>query len=350
VQFVVWTLAGWIQRGQQSTIDYLVQENRVLREQLGRRRVRLTDDQRRRLAVRAKALGRAALGEVAGIVTPDTLLRWYRNLVARKFDGSQSRGVGRPRTGSAVANLVVRMATENPGWGYTRIRGALYNLGHDIGRNTIKRVLADAGLERAPERGRSPSWKTFLKAHWDAIAVADFFTVEVLTLTGLVRYFAFFVIDVRSRRVQIAGVTHHLSSAWMAQIARNLTDAGEGFLRNARYLIHDRDPLFTRQFTVLLKDAGVETVKLPARSPNLNAYAERWVRTVWQECLCRIVPLGEAHLRRTLREFVEHYECERNHQGLNNRLLVAMPTTGQGPVERRERLGGTLNFYYRHAA
>jgi putative transposase len=129
-------------------------------------------------AARAKALGRAALGDVAGIVTPDTMLRWYRNLVARKYDGSQSRGTGRPRTASAVANLVVRMATENHGWGYTRIRGALYNLGHDIGRNTIKRVLTDAGLEPAPERGRSPSWKTFLRAHWDAIAAVDFFAVE----------------------------------------------------------------------------------------------------------------------------------------------------------------------------
>jgi putative transposase len=350
LQFVVWTLAGWIQRGQRSTIDYLVEENWVLREQLGKRRVRLTDDQRRRLAMRAKALGRAALSDVAGIVTPDTLLRWYRNLVARKYDGSQSRTAGRPRTAVAIARLVVRMATENPGWGYTRIRGALYNLGHDIGRNTIKRVLTDAGLEPAPERGRSPSWKTFLDAHWDAIAAVDFFAVEVLTLTGLVRHFVLFVIDVRSRRVQIAGVTHHLSSAWMAQIARNLTDRGEGFLRDARYLIHDRDPMFTRQFIAILKAAGVETVKLPARSPNLNAYAERWVRTIRQECLCRIIPLGEAHLRRTLREFVEHYERERNHQGVDNRLLIAAPMNNQGPVQRRERLGGTLNFYYRQAA
>jgi putative transposase len=134
------------------------------------------------------------------------------------------------------------MAKENPGWGYTRIRGALYNLGHDIGRNTIKRVLTDAGLEPAPERGRSPSWKTFLEAHWDAIAAVDFFTVEVVTLTGLVRYFVLFVIDVRSRQVQIAGLTHHLSSAWMAQIARNLTDSGNRFLPDARYLSHDRDP------------------------------------------------------------------------------------------------------------
>jgi transposase InsO family protein len=350
VQFVVWTLAGCIQRGHQSTIDYLVEENRVLRQQLGKRRVRLTDDQRRRLAVRAKALSRAALSDVAGIVTPDTLLRWYRNLVARKYDGSQSRTPGRSRTAAAIAKLVVRMATENPGWGYTRIRGALYNLGHEIGRNTVKRVLADAGLEPAPERGRSPSWKTFLKAHWDAIAAVDFFAVEVVTLTGLVRYFVLFVIDLRSRRVHIAGVTHHLSSAWMAQIARNLTDGGEGFLRDARYLIHDRDPMFTRQFIAILKAAGVETVKLPARSPNLNAYAERWVRTIRQECLGRIIPLGEAHLRRTLREFVEHYERERNHQGVDNRLLVAAPMNDQGPVQRRERLGGTLNFYYRQAA
>jgi hypothetical protein len=350
LQFVVWTLAGWIQRGQQSRIDYLVEENRVLREQMGKRRVRLTDDQRRRLAMRAKALGRAALRDVAGMVTPDTLLRWYRNLVARKYDGSQSRTTGRPSTAAAIAKLVVRMATENPGWGYTRIRGALYNLGHDIGRNTVKRVLTDAGLEPAPERRRSPSWNTFLKAHWDAIAAVDFFAVEVMTLTGLVRYFVLFVIDMRSRRVQIAGVSHHLSSAWMAQIARNLTDSGEGFLRDAHYLIHDRDPMFTRQFTAILKAGGVKTIKLPARSPNLNAHAERWVRTIRQECLRGIIPLGEAHLRHTLREFVEHYDRERNHQGVDNRLLVAAPISDQGPIQRRERLGGTLNFYYRQAA
>jgi transposase InsO family protein len=172
----------------------------------------------------------------------------------------------------------------------------------------------------------------------------------VVTVTGLVRYFVLFAIDVRSRRVQIAGLTQHLSSAWMAQIARNLTDSGDGSLRDARYLIHDRDSMFTRQATAILKAAGVQTVRLPARSPNLNAYAERWVRTIRQECLRRIIPLGEAHLRQILREFVEHYERERNHQGVDNRLLVAAPMNDQGPVERRERLGGMLNFYHRLAA
>ena len=136
------------------------------------------------------------------------------------------------------------MARQNPTWGYTRIRGALYNLGHDIGRNTIKRILLDNGLDPAPLRGRTISWETFLKAHWGAIAATDFFSVEVLTRVGLVRYFVLFVIDLKTRRVEIAGIAQQPDGEWMKQIARNLTDAGSGFLHGARYLIHDRDPLF----------------------------------------------------------------------------------------------------------
>ena len=154
LQFIVTILAGWVQRRQQQLLEYLLEENRVLREQLGKKRPRLTNDQRRRLAVRAKAIGRAGLNGIACIVTPDTLLRWYRNLVAKKYDGSAARGPGRPPTKTDIAKLVVQMATANPGWGYTRLRGALRNLGHDLGRNTIKRILADAGLEPAPERSR----------------------------------------------------------------------------------------------------------------------------------------------------------------------------------------------------
>ena len=136
----------------------------------------------------------------------------------------------------------------------------------------------------------------------------------------------------------------------MVQAARNLTDATDGFLRNARYLIHDRDPMFTEPFVQTLKAAGVATVKLPARSPNLNAFAERWVRSLRQECLRRVVPLGERHLRKLVAEYVEHYHLERNHQGLGNKLIVPASTKGRGPVARRERLGGILSFYYRDAA
>jgi putative transposase len=271
LQLLVSTMAGWVNRDQQQVIDYLVEENRVLRGQLHGRRLRLTDAQRRRLAVLAQALGREALAGIARIVTPDTLLRWYRRLVARKYDGSRRRGPGRPATAATLARLVVRMSLENLTWGYTRIRGAMRNLGHDLSRSTIRRILADAGIEPAPERSKRTPWKSFLRAHWGAIAATDFFTVEVLALHGLVRYAVLFVIDLETRRVHIAGIVHEAYGAWTAQIARNLTDAVDGFLQGKRYLIHDRDPLFTDQFAEILGTAGVKTVKLPAKSPNLNA-------------------------------------------------------------------------------
>ena len=252
----------------------------------------------------------------------------------------------------AIVDLVVRMADENPRWGYTRIRGALKNLSHYIGRNTIKRILREHGIEPAPERGRRTQWKTFLAAHWDGLAAADFFTAEVLTWSGLARYFVLFVIDLKSRRVEVAGISPQPYDAWMTQIARNLTDAEEGFLVDGTYLIHDRDPLYTHRFCATLAAAGVKTVKLPAKSPNLNAYAERFVRSIKEECLERIVPLGERHLRVAVREYVKHYHLERNHQGLENVLIMGepSPTNGGEVVERRQRLGGMLNYYHRAAA
>jgi len=165
LHFLALTTAGCLNRQQQDLIDYLREENRVLREQLGGKRLRLTDDQRRRLALRGKRLGRRALTQVAGIVTPDSILRWYRRLIAKKYDGSAHRCRGRPTTPKQIAELVVRMAGENPSWGYTRIRDALANLGYSIGRTTVKRILQDYGIEPAPERSRRTPWKTFLQAH-----------------------------------------------------------------------------------------------------------------------------------------------------------------------------------------
>ena len=351
LQFLVLATAGWLTRHQQDLIDYLREENRVLREQLGSKRLRLTDEQRRRLAVRGKSLGRKALGEVAGIVTPDTILRWYRRLIAKKYDGTPHRGRGRPATSQQIAELVVGMAEENPRWGYTRIRGALANLGHEIARNTVKRILQDHGIEPAPERGRRTPWKTFLQAHWNGVAAADLFTVEVLTLGGLRRYFVLFVIELKTRRVKIAGIHSQPHGEWMKQMARNLTDAFDGFLRNAGHLIHDRDPLFISAFGDILKSSGVQPIKLPPRSPNLNAYAERFVRSIKEECTNRLVVLGESHLRFIIHEYAEHYNRERNHQGLDNQLLRPLPPANpEAAVQRRERIGGLLNYYHREAA
>ena len=238
---------------------------------------------------------------------------------------------------------------------HTRIRGALRNLGHVLGRNTIRRILLEHGLEPAPARGQRMPWKTFLKSHLGVIAATDFFTVEVLTLAGLVRYFVLFVIDIKTRRVQIAGIVRHPHGTWMKQVARNLTDEIEGFLKGTRYLIHDRDPLFTDEFRDVLRAAGVKCLKLPAQSPDLNAYAERFVLSIKSECLSKLVPLGERHLRLAVTEFVDHYHLERNHQGLENRLIsmavpFETPVKDNSPIARRERLGGLLSFYYRRAA
>jgi transposase InsO family protein len=180
----------------------------------------------------------------------------------------------------------------------------------------------------------------------------DFFTVEVLDFRGLIRYFVLFVIDLESRRVEIAGVVAQPEGRWMRQIARNLTDVVDGFLADGCYVIHDRDPLFTTEFRAILKSGGVTPVKLPAKSPNLNAYAERFVRSIREECLNRVVPLGERHLREILRDYVDHYHMERNHQGLENRLIKpsADVISFDRPVKRRKRLGGMLNYYHREAA
>ena len=323
----------------------------MYREHFKGRRLRFTDAQRRRLGVKAKALGRRTLEQFAGIVTPDTLVRWFKNLVAKKYDGSANRSPGRPRKRDHIANLTVRIATQNPSWGYTRIRDALLNLGITVDRNTVKRILNDHGIEPAPERGSRTPWKTFLEAHWDALFALDFFTVEVLTLAGIIRYHILFVMRLKTREVRIAGIAAQPCERWMKQMARNLTDTFDGFLRDARYLIMDRDPLYTACFRQLLKDSRTIPVRLPARSPNLNAFAERFVLSIKSECLNKIIPLGEKHLRLAIEEYMEHYHIERNHQGLGSRIIHADENVGRskGAVKTRSCLGGFLN-YYRDAA
>jgi len=352
LRFLVVALAGWINQQQREVIDYLQTENRVLREQLGTSRLRFTDDQRVRLAAKANHLRRRVLQEIGTLVSPDTLLAWHRRLIARKYDGQNRRGPGRPPVTAEIRQLVVRMATENRDWGYTRIQGALVNLGHDVGRGTIATILKQHGIEPAPERQKRTTWQEFLKAHWDVLAAADFFTVEVWTAMGLTRYIVFFVIELATRRVHIAGIASEPDSAWVVQCGRQLTDPVDGFPAGKRFLLHDRGPLFTEVFRETLAATSVETVRLPPKSPNLNAFAERFVRSIKESCLNRLILVGEAWLRRAVREFVAHYHQERNHQGLGN--LLIFPSSVQArhddPIVCRARLGGLLKFYHRPAA
>jgi transposase InsO family protein len=350
-QFLVVGLAGWLNQQQQDIVAYLSEENRVLREQLKGKRIRFSDDQRRRLAAKGKILGRKILKEVCTLVTPETVLRWYRTLIAKKYDGSAKRGPGRPRVEEAIQELVVRMAKENVSWGYGRIQGALEDLGHTVSRSTIARILKEHGLEPAPQRRKGMSWAASLKSHWDVLAATDLFTVEVMTLRRLVRYHVLFVSELSTRTVEIAGIVAEPNGGWMEQVGRNLTDPFEGFLRNKRYLIHDRSPVFTKAFAYILRTAGVKVVKLPPRSPELNPHAERFVRSIKSECLDKMILFGEGHLRRAIEQFVAHYHGERNHQGLGNELIVAEKSVGKtdGEICCRERLGGLLRYYYRAA-
>lgn len=351
-QLLLVTLAGWINRQQLDVIAYIQEENRILKNKLKGKRIRFTDDERRRLAVKGKVLGRKVLREVASIVTPDTILAWHRKLIAQKWDYSHRRGPGRPRVKDEIAQLTVRLAQENPSWGYTTIRGALHNLGYVVARETVRNILKEHGIEPTPERSKRMPWSTFLKSHWDCIAAADLFTVEIWSSFGLTRYYVLFFIKLSSRRVHVAGITECPHGEWIKQVGRNVTDAFDGFLLDVRYLILDRDRIYTEAFRDLLKNAGVKSVRLPPRSPNLNAYAERFVRTIKETCLDRMILFGEDSLRRAINEFAEYYHHERNHQGLGNRLIDPREEIGaaDGSVACRERLGGLLRYYYRQAA
>jgi putative transposase len=351
-QLVLLMFAGWVNRHQLDVIEYLQEENRVLKERLGNRRVCFTHAERCRLARKAQSLGRKVLSELETLVTPDTSLRWYRKLVARKWDYSHRRSSGRPRTKKTIVDLVLRMALENPSWGYTRIRGALGNLGHQVGRGTIAHILEENGVDPAPERDAHTRWSTFLKAHWECLTATDFLSVEVFTLKGLVTHYVLFFIDIASRSVNVAGITPHPDGSWMAQIARNITDVSDGFLRGGRYLILDRDTKYTEGFRHTLIRDGIRLIRLPARSPNLNAFAERFVRSIKDECLNRMIFVGQASLRHAITQYLSHYHGERNHQGLENQLLTPTRVMGElgVPVKRRERLGGMLSYYHREAA
>ena len=247
-----------------------------------------------------------------------------------------------------IRQLIVRMAGENPTWGYTRIQGALKNVGHRVGRSTIARILKAAGVPPVPER--PTSWQTFLRAHWGAIAGADFFTTEVWTWRGLVTFYTVFVIDLASRRVQIVGSTPYPDERFMQQVVRTLMAADDGVLVGHRVLICDRDRKWRRDVRRRLDEAGIYVVQTPYQAPNANAYAERFVRSIKEECLNREIPFGERHFRRTSAEYIEHYHTGRNHQGLGNELLGGAPLVdGADRIRRRQRLGGLLNYYCRAA-
>jgi putative transposase len=345
---------GRIDEALRQKLEFVLEENRVYRALLDRHSPhwRLQDSERKALAEKGKPLGKL-LNEVITIVQPATLLKWHRRLVASKWNFSSRRKAkpGRPPIAREVEQWVVQLARENPAWGYDRIVGALTNLGYRVSDQTVGNILKRHSLGIAPERKRNTTWAEFIRRHKEVLWATDFFTTEVWTSSGLTTFYVLFFIHLQTRKVLLGGVTRYPQQEWLRQVARNLTVA-DGPWSNARFLLHDRDTKFSDAFDALLQDAGVTAIKFPPQSPNLNAFAERWVRSVKQECLDQLILFGEDSLWYALNEYLTHHQHERNHQGLDN--VIPLPDNraqGQvGVMAKSERLGGLLNFYYRAAA
>jgi putative transposase len=331
-------------------IEYLKEQVKVLKEQQEKdKRILLSNHQRRRLAAKAQQLTRELLEQTTVLFTPETILSWYRRLIAQEYDGSKNcRHPGRPKISQEIIDLVIRFKQENPRWGYTRIRDYLVHLGHKIGETTVKSILLEHGYDPEPDLTCKTTWKEFLQSHWHVLAACDLFSIELLIKGKLVRYMVFFAIHVATRKVEILGVDAQPNGSWMEQIARNVSEEG-GFLADKKYLIHDRDPLYTDKFDSILKVAGVEALRLPPRSPDLSPHAERFVRSVKEECLNLLILSSEQHLRYVLSEYLKYYHHERIHQGLH-KIIEPQHEGHQGQIICIERLGGLLKSYHREAA
>ncbi len=365
LQFFIVMIACSINERMQKALDYKTEEVLVLKQILqqvtNKKRIDFSEEQRGRLALLGKSLTAKERGDHCEIVRPNTILDWFRRIYSEKYDSSKSpRRKGGPPKPKEIRELVIRIAQDNLSWGYTKIRDVVNEgLQIDICRNTVANILSRAGIVPAPEREKKRTWKQFMRSHLHCLYACDFFNVEVLGVFGAVRYSVLFVIELESREVHIAGICHNPGGEWMKQVARNLTDPFDGFLRDAKHLIHDADPLFTRDFKEILKPLGsskgegVACIQIPPRSPNCNAFAERFVRSIKGECLRHFVFFGEWHLRYVVREYVAHYNQERFHQGIGGKLI--RPTSSNenavtGEIKCRSRLGGLLNYYHRDAA
>jgi transposase InsO family protein len=331
------------------SVSQLQLENAVLRHQVKvlRRTVHrpeLGDRDRAFLAAASRALSRDRWA--AFMVTPQTLLRWHRELVRRKWT-YRRRGAGRPPLDPEVTDLVVRLGEENPRWGCVRIQGELRKLGIRVGASTIRRILRRAGLGPAPRRA-GPTWTEFLRAQGRGALACDFFTVETVLLKTL---YVLFFIELSTRRVHIVGATSRPDSAWVTQQARNLSITGR--LDEKKLLIRDRDAKFSGPFDEVFRTEGLSIVKTPVRAPTANAFAERWVGTVRRECLDHVLIFGRSHLERVLGAYVEHYNRARPHRSIELQPPDPAPFAegvAGSRLRRRDILGGLIHEYERIAA
>ena len=331
-------------RDRDREILLLRQQLLIMRRQLGRKPA-YGHLEKLALWLAALRLSKRRLASALLIVRPDTLLRWHREVVRRPWTFRRKRRAGRPPLTKAIQDLVVRLARENPHGGCRRIQGEMLKLGLKVSRSTVVRLLRRHALGPPPNNKRSLTWSQFLGPYKDFIWATDFFSV---TTARWRTFYVLFFLELRRRRPLLVCVTEHPHAEWVIQQLRNLSVQHD---RLSRFILHDRDGKFSEAFDALAQASGTKIIKLPPRSPNLNAYAERWVRSVREECLDRIIVLSERHLRYVLKEYVEYFTKHRPHQGLNQQVPDGREEpSATGRIRSRPVLGGLINDYYREAA
>jgi putative transposase len=286
------------------------------------------------------------LQQTALLFKPDTLLKWHRDLVRYKWTFKHRHRGGRPRLEAEIEALILRLALENPRMGYLKLHGELLKLGYRLDPGTVKNVLRRHRLKPAPQRGQT-SWRTFLNHYRQQLLACDFLTVETLCLKTL---YVLFFIELNSRRVYFAGCTDTPDSSWVTQQARQQVWKHGDNRSPLHILIHDRDTKFSKTFDAVFISEGMEVILTPARTPQANAIAERWVRSVREECLDRLLIINQAHLTRVLREYTNYYNVARPHQGLDQQTPIPVQRIRTGDILRRDVLGGVLHDYYRKSA
>ncbi|NRA38993.1 MAG: transposase [Planctomycetes bacterium] len=342
--------AGSMNQKLHQLIEFQNEQIRVLKK-LNLSKEKLSNDDRRRLSRLAHDIETKMLKLSETIVTISTIREWYRKLIAKKYTAGKA---GRPPVSEEVEKLVVRLAEENPFWGEDLIADRMKELGYKIHDRTVGRILRRNGIPPAPEREKTGTWEQFLRTNFPDVCAIDFVDTEVLNTDGtLTRYRALYCIHLESREAQLMGLAEIPDGNWSENIARHMADPFDGFLTGKKFCIMDRDPLFTKVFRMILKSEDIRSIRLPAKTPNMNAYMERFIGTVRRELSPDFIPLSEEHLRHAITEHLQYYNHERNHQGLKGNVIPFPKEDckeNTGEIIRKSRLDGRLNYYSRAAS
>ena len=345
-----------ILKNMQSMLDYHAEKIRIYEEHLseltGKARLELTDSDKRRLAQKGKALNYYLLAAVEPTWAPGTLRGWYNSLVGAKYnsvrDGQKKRG--RKPISQEIVDEVLKLAKNNPDWGYDRIAGVMKYLKYDVSATTVRHILDDNGIVPDPERRLRGDWDQFIETQQYSTASTDFAQVERLTPFGLVRESLLFFMDIGSREVCLGGIVHKPDGNWTTQIARNMCDMWDGFMLGKKYLIHDRDPLFNKRFDSVFESISIEIKKLPPFMPQMNARMENFIRAIKTECLDKIIFTSERQLRLAVMEYLEYWNHYRPHAGLGGKMVKPYPQDMNATVREVSFLAGLLYGYRREQA